>query len=99
MDYARVSAAGQAAGDVGTNLSITVDQTAPGCVAAARAFPAWATSQALLDVHAAHTESVSGHVESIRATAAHIQTSVGLTAGADNTSARDAAGVVTPGGV
>lgn len=98
MDHARVSQHGQAAGDVGTNLAATSGNTAPGRVAAARAFPAWATSQAVLDLDAAHTEVINGHVEVIRSTAAGIQTFIGIVDSTDTTSARDIAGVM-PGGI
>jgi hypothetical protein len=97
MDYAGTNAAGQACYDVGTNLAVNLDQTAPGCTGAARAFPAWATSQVVLDLHAAHTETINGHVEVIRSTGSDIQTSVQLTAAADNTSAADAEGIAIPG--
>jgi hypothetical protein len=87
MDYGSVSAAGQAAGEAGVSLAMTVDQTAPGCTAAARATPAWATSQAILDLHAAHTATVNGHIEVIRSTAAGIEASVDITKGADSSAA------------
>ncbi len=99
MDYGKTNAAGQAAIDVCTNLGVTSDRTAPGCVAAARAFPAWATSQAVLDLHAAHTDALDGHIKVIRSTGNGIQGSVAITAAADNTSARDADGIVIPGGL
>jgi hypothetical protein len=97
MDAPRVSAGGYAAGDVGINLASARDRTAEGCVAPAQVFPAWATSQALLDVHAAHTESISGHINVIHATSAGIHGAVGFTTGADSTSAQTVAGVVIPG--
>jgi hypothetical protein len=96
MDYGRVSAAGQAAGEAGVSLAMTVDQTAPGCTAAARATPAWGTSQAILDLHVAHTQTVNGHIEVIRSTAAGIEASVDITRGADS-SAASAAGSITGG--
>ena len=98
MHYGKTNAAGQAAIDISTNLSTTSDRTAPGCVSAARAFPAWATSQAVLDLHAAHTEALDGHITVIRSTGNGIQGSVAVTAAADNSSARDAGGIVIPGG-
>lgn len=98
VDHAGVSQAGQAAGDVGTNLATTSGQTAPGRVAAARAFPAWATSQAILDLDAAHTEVINGHVEVIQNTAAGIQTAVSTFVSTDATTAQHIAGVM-PGGI
>lgn len=92
MDYAAVSAAGQAAGDIGTSLAATCDQTAHGCTAAARAFPGWATSQVLADLHQAHTSAISGHIDHIRSTAAGIEGSVDLTAAADSAPAGGAFG-------
>jgi hypothetical protein len=99
MDYGRVSTAGQAAGDAATNLATTVDQTAPGCVGAARAYPAWATSQAVLDLHTAHTENLNGHISDIRSISAGIQGSVEITAAADRTSAADAEGIAINSGL
>jgi hypothetical protein len=87
MDYGSVSAAGRAAGEAGVSLAMTVDQTAPGCTAAARATPAWGTSQAILDLHSAHTVTVNGHIEVIRSTAAGIEASVDITQSADSSAA------------
>jgi hypothetical protein len=95
MHYGKVSDAGQAAGDISTNLAVTLDTTAPGCVGAARAFPNFQTSQALLWVHGQHTEVFNTHIANLRTTADGIQGSVVVTAAADSQSSSDAAGVVT----
>lgn len=97
VDHVRVSQHGQTAGDVGTNLAATSGQTASGRAAAARAFPAWATSQAVLDLDDAHTEVINGHVGLIQNTAAGIQTAVGTFSSTDATTAGDIAGVMPAG--
>jgi hypothetical protein len=94
MDYQPVRAAGQVCHDTGTNLAVTVDQTAPGCTSAARAFPAWQTSQAVLDLHSAHTEDLNGHVQTLHATGDGIQGSVDITSATDATTAGQAGSIV-----
>ena len=94
MDAGRVTAVGQATGDIGTNLATCMDRTAGDCVGTARAFPAWATSQATLDLHAAHTENLNDHVTVIRTTGSGMQASAELGVAADNRSAGYAAAVI-----
>jgi len=92
MDYGKVNAAGQAAVDIGTNLAVVLDRTGSGRTAGPRSFPG-APSQAVIYLDGVWTEHVNGHVEYIRRTGNGIQASVDITAAADNSSARDAAGI------
>lgn len=95
MDYAGVSAAGRAASDIGTNLGLTLDQTGPGCTAAALACPAFQTSAAVIDVHAAHTQNIHGHIQVINSTASGIQGSVTLTSSTEKANSSNIAGVIS----
>lgn len=94
MDYQPVRAAGQTCHDTGTNIAVTSDQTASGCTSAARAFPAWQTSQAVLDLHTAHTENLNGHVQILHATGDGILGSVDITSAADAATAGRAGSIV-----
>jgi hypothetical protein len=98
MTYGTVSAAGQAHHDIATNIAVVSDRTAPGCVAAALAYPTWASSHVVRDLHAKHTQHLDDQITAMYSTADSIQGSVVTIAGADNTSARDAEGIV-PGGI
>jgi hypothetical protein len=95
IDYGKTNVAGQNCSDIGTGLGVLADNS-DGCVAAARAFPAWATSEALITVHAAHKDNIKDHGTYLVGTGNDIQASVGIISSADNTSAKDAAGISIP---
>jgi hypothetical protein len=62
--------------DSHASLTATVQQTEPGCTAAATAFPAWSTSAVVGRLRAAHAANVNAHALEIAGYAIRLQLSL-----------------------
>ena len=79
-------------------LTDTVESTQDGCTAAARAYPGWATSAALLNVHAAQAANLRTHASDIGHCADRLQISADNYRTADQAVQDSIVGIHIPGG-